>query len=127
LSPSGPSLSGLAPFLAGARGRCPQCGQGPLFQGFLKLHDHCGVCGCSLGASDSGDGPAVFVIIIAGFLVVFAALYVEVAYQPPIWVHLVVWLPLTVFVCLGLLRPVKGLMVAAQVANHASEAGSDDL
>lgn len=93
----------------------------------MKLHDQCSECGCSLGASDSGDGPAVFVIIVAGFLVVFAALYVEIAFQPPIWVHLVVFLPLAAFVSLGLLRPVKGLMVAAQVANHASEAGADDL
>lgn len=66
-------------------------------------------------------------IIIAGFLVAFAALYTEVAFHPPIWLHLVIWLPLTVVVCLILLRPIKGLMLAAQFANRASEAGRDDV
>ncbi len=66
-------------------------------------------------------------IIIAGFLVAFSALYTEVAFHPPIWLHLIIWLPLTVVVCLVLLRPIKGLMLAAQFANRASEARRDDI
>ena len=114
------------PLLAGLRGRCPNCGEGLLFEGFLKITPRCEACGYDLAKADSGDGPAVFVIMIAGFLVAFAALFTEIAYHPPIWVHLVIWLPLTVVVCLGLLRPLKGLMVAAQFANNASEARNDD-
>ncbi len=119
--------AGVNPFLAGLAGHCPNCGEGPLFEGFLRVSTRCEACGFDLARADSGDGPAVFVIIIAGFLVAFAALFTEVAYHPPIWVHLVIWLPLTVIVCLALLRPIKGIMLAAQFANAASEAGRDDI
>lgn len=114
------------PFLAGLRGRCPNCGEGPLFEGFLRVSPTCGACGFDLARADSGDGPAVFITLIAGFLVAFAALFTEFTLHPPVWVHLVVWLPLTVVVCLALLRPMKGLMLAAQFANRASEARRDE-
>jgi uncharacterized protein (DUF983 family) len=113
------------PLLAGAAGRCPNCGEGQLFDGFLKVASRCEACGYDLAKADSGDGPAVFVILIAGFLVAFAALFTEVAVHPPVWVHLVLWLPATVVVCLVLLRPMKGLMLAAQFMNKASEARHD--
>jgi uncharacterized protein (DUF983 family) len=117
----------LNPLLAGLAGRCPNCGKGPLFEGFLKVAPRCTTCGFDLAKADSGDGPSVFVILIAGFLVAFAALFTEMAYHPPVWVHLVVWLPLAIAVPLALLRPLKGLLVAAQFANRASQAGGDDL
>ena len=101
--------------LAGLAGRCPNCGEGHLFEGFLKVAPRCEACGFDLGAADTGDGPAVFVILIAGFIVVFAALFTEFAFHPPVWVHLVIWLPLTLILCLGLLRPVQGRMLAAAV------------
>lgn len=113
------------PLLAGLAGRCPNCGEGHLFEGFLKVTPRCEACGYDLARADSGDGPAVFVIMIAGFLLAFAALFTEFAFHPPIWVHLVVWLPLTGIVCLALLRPMKGLMLAAQFKNKASEARHD--
>ncbi len=109
---------GLAPFLAGVRGRCPHCGVGALFSGFLVVQPRCAACGYDFARVDSGDGPAVFVIIVVGFLVVFAALYCEVAYNPPLWVDLVVWLPAGAILCLALLRPAKGLMIAAQIRNR---------
>jgi uncharacterized protein (DUF983 family) len=115
------------PYLAGAAGRCPRCGEGFLFEGYLKLAPACEACGASFGAADSGDGPAVFIILIAGFVLAFGALFHMIAFNPPIWVLLVVWMPLTVIVCTALLRPMKGLMVAAQFANKASEAGRDDV
>ncbi len=114
------------PYLSGLRGRCPNCGEGRLFAGFLKVAGRCGVCGFDLAKADSGDGPAVFIILIVGFLVAFAALFTEVAYRPPIWVHLVIWLPLTLVLCLAMLRPMKGLLLAAQFANRAEEARSED-
>lgn len=113
------------PLLAGLKGRCPNCGEGRLFSGFLTVAPACDHCGYNLAKADSGDGPAVFVILIAGFLCAFAMLFVEMAYKPPIWVHLVVFLPLTLAVCIGLLRPLKGVLLAAQFANHASEARHD--
>ena len=111
--------------LAGALGRCPHCGEGRLFEGFLKVSPRCEACGYDLAKADSGDGPAVFVILIAGFIVAFAALITEIAVHPPIWVHLVLWLPATLIICLALLRPMKGLMLAAQFMNKASEARHD--
>ncbi|HEX5379035.1 MAG TPA: DUF983 domain-containing protein [Phenylobacterium sp.] len=119
-------MAGHNPLLSGLTGHCPNCGEGPLFEGFLKVSPKCEACGYDLAKADSGDGPAVFVIMIAGFLVAFAALFTEVAYHPPVWVHLIVWLPMTVVVCLALLRPMKGLMLAAQFANKASEARHED-
>ena len=113
------------PLLAGLKGRCPNCGVGRLFSGFLTVAPACDHCGYNLAKADSGDGPAVFEILIAGFLCAFAMLFVEMAYKPPIWVHLVVFLPLTLAVCIGLLRPLKGVLLAAQFANHASEARND--
>lgn len=119
-------MAQLNPLLWGLRGRCPHCGEGPLFAGFLKVAPQCAACGYDLAKADSGDGPAVFVILIAGFVVAFAALYVELAFTPPIWLHLLLWLPLTVLVSVGLLRPLKGVMLAAQFSNRAAEARSDD-
>jgi uncharacterized protein (DUF983 family) len=118
-------MAGHNPLLAGLAGRCPNCGEGQLFEGFLKVSPTCEACGFDLKKADSGDGPAVFVILVAGFLVAFAALFVEIKFQPPIWLHLVIWLPLTVVVCLALLRPFKGVLLAAQFMNKASEAGRD--
>lgn len=118
---------GAAPFLAGALGRCPNCGDGPLFAGFLAVSPKCSACGYDLSRADSGDGPAVFVIFIAGFVAAFGILLTEIFFRPPIWVHFVIWLPIAVVLSLGLLRPLKGLMIAAQFANRASQAGRDDL
>ena len=114
------------PLLSGLAGRCPNCGEGHLFDGFLKVAPTCEACGFDLSSADSGDGPAVFVILVGGFLVAFAALFTEIAYRPPIWVHLVIWMPMTVIVCLGLLRPFKGAMLAAQFMNKASQARRDE-
>ena len=96
-----------------------------MFKGFLTVHKVCAACGFDLAKADSGDGPAVFVILLGGFMVAFAALLTEFAFHPPAWVHLVIWLPTTVVVCLGLLRPFKGVLLAAQFMNRASQDGRD--
>src|SRR5476649_197962 len=95
------------PIGRGLLGRCPACGQGRLFQGFLTLRPACEKCGLDYGFADAGDGPAVFVILIGGAIVVFAALLTEVAYQPPYWVHAALWLPLILLVTLAPLRLIK--------------------
>jgi uncharacterized protein (DUF983 family) len=114
-----------SPVAAGLLGRCPRCGEGRLFDGFLSVAPHCSACGLDLRFADSADGPAVFVILIVGFLIAGAALLVEVAYGPPVWVHLVLWPPLVLAACLGLLRPLKGLLVALQY-HHRAEQGRLD-
>jgi uncharacterized protein (DUF983 family) len=112
---------GPLPISRGLRGRCPQCGEGHLFQGFLTLRPRCEHCGLDYSFADAGDGPAVFVILIGGFIVVFAAMVVEFLYQPPYWVHAALWLPAILLFTLGPLRPIKGLMIALQYHHKAQE------
>ncbi|WP_397399801.1 DUF983 domain-containing protein [Phenylobacterium sp.] len=119
-------MSKPQPLLAGLAGRCPACGEGYLFDGFLKVAPSCEACGADFAKADSGDGPAVFVILIAGFIVAFAAVFTEFRFRPPIWLHLVLWLPGTLILSLALMRPLKGVMLAAQFTNKAAEARSDD-
>ena len=107
--------------MRGLRGRCPRCGEGSLFTGFLGLRKSCDHCSLDYGFADAGDGPAVFMILIGGFIVVFAALVVEFLYQPPYWVHAALWIPLILLVTLGPLRPLKGVMIALQFHHKAAE------
>jgi uncharacterized protein (DUF983 family) len=110
-----------SPVSAGLRGRCPRCGEGALFTGFVTLAPRCSACGLDFAFADSADGPAVFVILIVGFIIAGAALLVEVAYSPPVWVHVVLWVPLVLILCLGMLRPLKGVLVALQYHHRAEE------
>jgi uncharacterized protein (DUF983 family) len=107
--------------LRGLACKCPRCGEGRLFAGFLSLQPSCSVCGLDYGFIDAGDGPAVFIILIAGFIVVFCALIVEVMYQPPFWLHAVLWVPLVLLTTLAPLRPMKSLLVALQFHHKAQE------
>lgn len=110
-----------SPIATGLAGRCPACGRGRLFRGFLAVVDHCEACGQDLAAQDSGDGPVAFIILIAGGIVLAAALVVEVRYEWPVWLHLLVWLPLATVLCLGLMRPLKGVLVALQFRHRRHE------
>jgi uncharacterized protein (DUF983 family) len=96
-----------------------------LFDGFLRVGERCEACGLDMRAADSGDGPAVFIVLIVGMIVCFAALIVEVAYHPPIWLHLLLWLPLAALLTAVLIRPFKGVMLAMQFHHKASEARHD--
>ena len=116
-----PPDASRSPLLAGLALRCPNCGKGRLFKGYLKLADRCAVCGEDLSALEQGDGPAVFVTLILGALVVGLALYVETAYMPPLWVHAVLWLPLTLGGSLALLPPLKGLLIGAHFRYRKGE------
>jgi uncharacterized protein (DUF983 family) len=110
-----------APLRTGLSGCCPRCGKGRLFAGFLTLAPACNVCGLDYGFADAADGPAFFVMSIVGFVVVGGALWVEIAYQPPLWVHVALWLPLAIALPLLLLRPFKGVLVALQYHYRATE------
>lgn len=107
----------IDPIRAGLLCRCPNCGRGPLFAGFLKVVERCEACGFDFSRMNTGDGAAVFIMQIAGGLVVFSALAVQIAYNPPIWLMLLVTLPLVGALSLGLMRPGKGFMIALQMRN----------
>jgi uncharacterized protein (DUF983 family) len=111
-----------SPYAAALKGRCPKCGEGRLYAGYLKLAERCESCGLELGAYDQADGPAVFVMFIVGFLVVIPMLVVELVYHPPYWVHAMLWTPWTVILVMALLRPIKSLLVAQQFVHKAEEA-----
>lgn len=102
-------------------GRCPRCGQGALFDGYLKVASKCGACGLDYSPFDAGDGPAVFVILIVGAIVTVSALIVEVKFQPPYWVHVVLWIPLVIVLSLVLLRLAKALLLVLQYRHNAGE------
>lgn len=102
----------IDPIRAGLLCRCPSCGQGALFEGFLKVRPVCKTCGLDLRTIETGDGAATFIMQIAGFLVGFSALAAEIAWHPPLWLHLIIWPPLAAGLALGLMRPGKGLMIA---------------
>jgi uncharacterized protein (DUF983 family) len=120
-------MASVNPIVAGLACRCPNCGEGALFDGYLTVSPRCEACGQDLRAADSGDGPAVFIVLIVGVVVCFGALITEVTIHPPIWVHLIIWLPLTAILTLALLRPFKGVMLALQFHHKASEARNGDL
>jgi uncharacterized protein (DUF983 family) len=101
--------------------RCPRCGRGRLYAGFLTLAARCEACGLDYAFIDAGDGPAIFIIMIAGAIVVACALIVEVKYQPPFWLHAVLWLPLIAATTLLPLRAMKSLLIALQFHHKAAE------
>ncbi len=104
------------------RGLCPRCGKGKLFSGGLSLAQSCEACGLDYGQlAEAGDAPAVFIILALGALIVGLALWVEVTYEPPLWVHAALWLPLTVILGIAALRPLKGLTIAHAYLRNAEE------
>ncbi len=109
------------PIVSGLSARCPRCGQGALFKNGLTVRERCGNCGLSYGFADSGDGPAVFVIMILGALTLGGALFLEFRYEPPVWVHVVVWGVFIPIVAFALLRLLKGVLINLQYAHKAEE------
>ena len=100
----------------GFRSRCPRCGEGKLFRAFLKVDDHCSVCGLDFTPHRADDLPAYLVIVIVGHIVVPLALSIETNYAPAVWLQLTVYLSFTLVASLALLQPVKGAVVGLQWA-----------
>jgi uncharacterized protein (DUF983 family) len=100
--------------LRGLLGRCPHCGNGRMFARFLKVAERCPDCGEELHHHRADDFPAYCVIFAVGHIVVPLVLWAETHYAPDMWVHAVLWLPLTAALSIALLQPMKGLIVALQ-------------
>jgi len=109
----------VSPFAAGLSCRCPRCGKGRLFSGFLKVAPRCDVCGLDFAFADSGDGPAVFVIFVVAPVVVILAFIVDALFHPAPWMHLLIWIPVTILLTLALLRPFKATLLALQYQRGA--------
>ena len=114
-----------SPIATGLAGRCPRCGQGKLFNGFLKVADRCSVCGLDLSKADSADGPAFFIMLLVPALIIPIAMWVEFSYMPPFWLHALLWTPLIIGLSVALLRPLKGVMVALQFKHQARDSGTE--
>ena len=113
------------PALTGMKGRCPRCQRGHLFAGYLTLAKSCEVCGLDYSFADPADGPAFFAMTIAAVPALLFALWFQFTFEPPLWAHVIVTLPLTVGACVVLLRPLKGWLVCSQYF-HKAEEGSID-
>lgn len=109
----------LSPFAVGLACRCPRCGEGALFAGYLKVAPACPNCGLDLSFADSGDGPAIFVIFAVAPIVVILAFIVDALFHPAPWMHLVLWIPTVIVLTLLFLRPFKATMIALQYQRRA--------
>lgn len=115
-----------SPVTTGLRGRCVKCAEGSLFAGFLAFAKRCEACGENFEIEDAGDGPAVFVIFLAGIFICPLALVFHIKTNAHIVVTMIVWTPVLLIFCLCLLRPLRGLMLNMQIANDAAEARLDE-
>lgn len=124
---SGPTPACSAPSIvdAGLKGLCPRCGSKTLFGGFLSFAPVCTVCGLDFAAFNVGDGPAAFLTLILGTIVVALAITVELTFHPPLWVHMLIWIPFTTIGVIGSLRLAKGALMAAEFRNAAREGRID--
>lgn len=115
------------PMQVGLRGCCPRCGEAKLFVSVLKPGKACMNCELDYGFIDSGDGPAVFVILIIGFIVTAMAMAVQSSFSPPIWVHMLLWIPLITILSILGLQFAKGIMIALQYQTKAEQGALDNL
>ena len=113
-------------FPAALFGLCPQCGARGLFDGVTKFAPKCRACGLDFSTFNVGDGPAAFLTLIIGALVVVLAISLELAWHPPFWVHVVLWVPFTAAAVIWGLRAGKSALLAAEFQRKAGAAGSGD-
>ena len=111
----------VSAIFTGLRCKCPRCGQGRLFRGLFVPFKQCLVCGLDYSFIDSGDGPAVFVILLLGFVVISLALILRTLFSPPLWVHALLWFPLIIIGGLWALRVMKAIMITLQYKTNAGE------
>ncbi|MBW4331075.1 DUF983 domain-containing protein [Stakelama sp. CBK3Z-3] len=110
-----------APIEVAAKGLCPRCGAHTLFDGAVSFAPACRACGLDFAAFNVGDGPAAFLTLIWGTVVVILAVWLELAANPPWWVHVLLWLPLVITGTVVSLRIAKGMLLALEYRNAARE------
>ena len=115
------AMSAPTPLQSAVGGRCPRCGAKTLFATFLRFADHCGACGLDYGTFNVGDGPAAFLTLILGTILMILALTLELTVHPPFWVHILLWLPIATISIIGSLRIAKGVLIAIEYRNAARE------
>ena len=108
------------------RGLCPQCGNKTLFAGLATFAQNCRACGLDFSSFNVGDGPAAFLIFGVGGLITALAIALELSAEPPFWVHILLWLPLTAIAVIGSLRTAKGLLLALEYRHRAREGRVQD-
>lgn len=111
----------VSPYVAGLGGKCPRCGQGALFKNFIGLKDRCEVCNLDYSKADAGDGPAVFIIFIVGFIAVAVAFIARFVWFAPILTAFLISGGIAIALILVLLRPFKATLVALQYRHKAEE------
>ncbi len=115
----------VSPMEAGLKCACPRCGEGRLYDGILNPGKQCMSCGLDYGFIDSGDGPAVFVILIIGFVIVAMAMALQSTLNPPYWVHIILWGPLICIMSIVGLRISKAMLIAWQYQTRAEQGTLD--
>jgi uncharacterized protein (DUF983 family) len=111
----------ISAFTTGLSGKCPRCGRGKLFSGYLTVAKSCSSCGLSYDFADSGDGATWFVMLFACVFGVGSILGVEVAYSPAWYVHVLIAIPVLIIVPMIMLRPAKGFLICQQWVTNAHE------
>ena len=109
-----------SPIDVALRGACPRCGEGRLFRGLLAVTPRCPSCDLDLRGQDAGDGPAVFVILGLGALIMLLVFWVEFRFEPPWWLHVMLWVPLTFGVAVWMLRVLKAWLIAQQFIHRST-------
>ena len=121
-----PSYPSIPTVDVGFKSCCPRCGQGKLYDGLLEPAKKCNACDLDFSFIDAGDGPAIFVIMILGFVVLGLALIVDNAFMPPVWVHVMLWLPLISIAGIYAMRVIKGMLIAQQFTHNARQGELDE-
>ncbi|MDB5681015.1 MAG: hypothetical protein JWO16_820 [Sphingomonas bacterium] len=115
-----------SPAQVALKGLCPRCGAATLFAGWARFADKCSACDLDFGRFNVGDGPAAFLTLILGAIVVTLAIVLELTVHPPWWVHVLLWVPITAGAVLGALRVSKGALIALEYRNRAAEVRNED-
>lgn len=120
--PSAPVLPALVPIVRAAmRSRCPRCADGPLFAGMTAFAPHCPACGLDFRQFNVGDGPAAFLILVVGGIITALAVILQIKAEPPFWVHVLLWVPLTTIAVVACLRVSKAALLILEYRNQARE------
>lgn len=123
---TGPGASSPPAILEVAcKGLCPRCGQPRLFAGWIRFADRCTACGLDFRQFNVGDGPAAFLTLILGTIVTAAAITLELTVHPPLWLHMLIWFPVTLAGVIWSLRIAKGALMSAEYRNAAREGRID--